>query len=458
MRDGKNDVIVSIDEFGAKAGEKELQTASIQAAIDFCFGKGGGEVMIPAGEYLTGGIRLRSNTTLHLSEGAKLIGSRNPADYFILGKDTVEPVPANILTEETRVNGRSVDGIHFGRRWFNSLIKIYKAENVRIIGESGSVIDGQDCYDEHGEEGFRGPHCISVSESTNIIFEGYTVQNSANWGHCIWNSKNIRCEKVTIKGGHDGFDVFGCENVIVRDCNISSGDDCIAGYANYKVLIKDCKLSSSCSAFRFGGTKVKITGCRVNGNSEYVHRYTLNEEEKKTGILLSDEENPNHRYRMKSFYTYYADNRLEIKRKPSDITIEDCEIINAEKFLHYNFSGSETWQKNRPLYEIGFKNVTAKGVSLSSVAYGDEREPLRIKFLNVSVEVSDDYRDDCLIRAANLKKTVFDGFKVKNFNGDTVIRNYGKIANKAVVKNSVFGSDKIVLTQNSETEFAVDSI
>lgn len=63
--------IVSICDFGAERNN-ELQTAKIQNAIDYCFNQGGGEVQIPEGVFLTGGIRLRSNVTLHLLKKCRI--------------------------------------------------------------------------------------------------------------------------------------------------------------------------------------------------------------------------------------------------------------------------------------------------------------------------------------------------------------------------------------------------
>ena len=71
----------NISDFGALS-DGTLQTEKIQRAIDECFLNGGGIVIIPCGEYLTGGIRLRSNVTLYLKSGAVLKASRNPDDYF----------------------------------------------------------------------------------------------------------------------------------------------------------------------------------------------------------------------------------------------------------------------------------------------------------------------------------------------------------------------------------------
>ena len=65
-------MLVNILDYGAKPNG-ELCTKNIQSAIDACFLQGGGEVVVPSGEFLTGGLRLRSQVTLHLLENAKLL-------------------------------------------------------------------------------------------------------------------------------------------------------------------------------------------------------------------------------------------------------------------------------------------------------------------------------------------------------------------------------------------------
>ena len=80
----------SVLDFGA-VSNSDNQTAAFQKAIDHCFLSGGGEVTAPEGEYVIAGLRLRSNTTLHLLKGAKLIGTRDPEDYLCYRFDTVEP-------------------------------------------------------------------------------------------------------------------------------------------------------------------------------------------------------------------------------------------------------------------------------------------------------------------------------------------------------------------------------
>ena len=68
-------------DFGAKADGRTLNTASIQAAIDFASANGGGRVVLTPGMYLCGSIWLKNDVTLHLEAGATLLGSLNPWDY-----------------------------------------------------------------------------------------------------------------------------------------------------------------------------------------------------------------------------------------------------------------------------------------------------------------------------------------------------------------------------------------
>src|SRR5262252_8934505 len=66
----KRDFVIT--KFGAKSGVAEDSSSAIGAAIDACSKAGGGRVVIPAGEFLTGAVHLKSNVNLHLDKGATL--------------------------------------------------------------------------------------------------------------------------------------------------------------------------------------------------------------------------------------------------------------------------------------------------------------------------------------------------------------------------------------------------
>lgn len=416
---------VSILDFGAVPDEEDLQTEKIQAAIDHCFLQGGGEVVIPAGVFRTGGIRLRSNITLHLLSGAVLKGSRNPEDYFGYLHDKLEPLPTDQITDclwtkATRGQFRDYRFIRLaGSRWNNGLIKAVYAENVAIIGEDGSVIDGSDCFDELGEEHYRGPHAINLFYCQNVTFRGYRVIDSANWAHAITYSRNIVMENVTVEAGHDGIHCTVCENIRIADSKFYTGDDCVAGFANVNVVVTGCELNSACSALRFGGTNVLIEKCHIYGPCRYLFRGSLTPEEKREGIRPTTE---GHRNNMLSVFTYYSDFSLPVAHQPGNIALKDCRVDYADRFLHFNFSGNEPWQRNRPLESIRFENIKATNISMPLTAYGDPSVPVTVVLKDMEVSIREGSETMDFMRIANYEKIALENVKIENFAGKNLIK------------------------------------
>src|SRR5205085_11269761 len=68
-----------ITKYGARSGSDA--TAAIAKAIEACAKAGGGRVVVPAGDYTTGPIRLRSHIDLHVEAGATLRFSQDPPAY-----------------------------------------------------------------------------------------------------------------------------------------------------------------------------------------------------------------------------------------------------------------------------------------------------------------------------------------------------------------------------------------
>src|SRR5215210_7970570 len=70
--------------FGAVGDGKTDATESFRKAIAACAKAGGGRVVVPTGSFLTGAIHLRSNVNLHVSAGATIKFSQDPAKYLPL--------------------------------------------------------------------------------------------------------------------------------------------------------------------------------------------------------------------------------------------------------------------------------------------------------------------------------------------------------------------------------------
>lgn len=429
-----NKRIFLVTDYGAKANVPELQTKALQEAIDACFLQGGGIVEVPEGVFITGSIRIRSNVTLHLLKNAVIKGSRNPEDYFGYLEDEVEPLSAELITkcpwnraENSPNKKRDYDFMRIpGSRWNNGLIRAILAENIAIIGEEGSVIDGSDCYDELGEEHYRGPHAIAAYYCKNIMFKGYCVKDSANWAHSVFYSDNIHMDDVTVLAGHDGIHVTVCNNVNIENSVFQSGDDCVAGFANNNVTVRNCELNSACSAMRFGGTNVVVENCHMYGPCKYLFRGSLTVEEKKNGVRPNTE---GHRNNMLSAFTYYADFSVPINLQPGNIIIRNCRIDYADRFLHYNYSGNEMWQKNRPLDSITFENVDATDISMPFTAYGDKEVPITVKLKNVNVSLRKGFEKIDFMHVCNYEKISIENVKIENYKGEAFIKTWsdGKI-------------------------------
>jgi polygalacturonase len=100
-------------EITLKPAGTSLMTDMIQVAIDRCADSGGGIVHFTEGEYYSGTIQLRNNTTLNLRKNAVIKGSTRYQDY-------------------------KSDAFFFGR----------DLTNIAITGKG--IIDGVDCYNPKG--------------------------------------------------------------------------------------------------------------------------------------------------------------------------------------------------------------------------------------------------------------------------------------------------------------------
>lgn len=391
----------SIADFGAVSCDS-LQTKAIQCAIDTCFQKGGGRVVVPAGIYLTGGLRLRSNVLLYLQSGAILKGSTDPEDYMAFLEDTLEPLKP---CENTH------PGVYPYSRWNNGLIRVMDAENVAIVGEKGSYIDGSNCYDPEGEEKYRGPHAINIQHSRNILLEGYTVVHSANWAHAIFVTQHITARNLTVLGGHDGFDVRTCDDVLVEDCEFYTGDDCVAGFDNCDVVIRNCILNCACSSFRFGGNNVLIENCRSYTPARYGFRGSIPKDQRYR-MPLTDEAC---RHSTHTPFKYYCDFRAQIRKTPGDILIRNCTFEGSDSAFLLEFDGEHKWCCNRSLTSITFENCTITGVSKPLKIHGDAGEPIDFTLRNVKISAREGFRDVTFMEATNYKKITLEQVTVEGY-------------------------------------------
>jgi len=249
----------SVKDLGAIGDGKTLDTVSIQKAIDQAHDSGGGVVTLPAGTYLVGTILLKDNVTLHLDEGAELLGTADLSQY-----KNVDPFK---------------DGL--GAEVGFAMLAAVDAKNVAIEGKgtingNGKAVAAAKSFKGEGW-GFR-PFLVRIVRCDGARLSNVTLRDAGSWTTNLFQSKNVTLENVTINSHvaphNDGVDIDSCEHVSLKNCDIESGDDAICLKSTSAAICRDisadnCRLKSNQGAIKlgtesYGGFEhVRISNCQI---------------------------------------------------------------------------------------------------------------------------------------------------------------------------------------------------
>jgi len=226
----------SIAQFGALAGSGNDATAAIAGAIDACHRAGGGRVLVPAGEFLTGPVVLKSNVNLHLAEGATLKFSTEPSRYptVFTRWEGIECMNYSTLIyafgqENIAVTGKgTLDGQASDRNWW-AWKATQKVDQLALIamGENGVPVAERVFGPGHRLR----PNFVQFYRCRNILIEDIRIRNSPMWElHPVLSSNiTVRGVKIDSHGpNNDGCDPESCQDVLIENCEFNTGDDCIA--------------------------------------------------------------------------------------------------------------------------------------------------------------------------------------------------------------------------------------
>lgn len=351
----------NVIDYAVRSDSSALQTEKVQAVIETCRREGGGEIIFPAGTYHIGTIRLYSHMTLRLLSGAKLLGSKDYQDY----QDLHVPTTLGYVKD-----AHYIKLWHLPPYYIYGMICAFEEEEVSIIGEEGSLIDGQDCFDADGEEGFRGPMGIILCRCEKVRLEGYTFANSANWSHQIDSCHDVRISRVTIRAGHDGFNLHHCRKIWIEDCHLETGDDCFAGYDVEDLTVSGCYANTACNSMRIGGRRLLFADCVFEGPGHYPH--------------ISEKT-----YHTHAIFKYYAVRPDVIGADGEDIRFERCKISGALRLLSYDYQKEDLHQDDRPLRSLTFADTKIEDMEGTGFFKGNG-EHCSLTFKNVELKIKGD--------------------------------------------------------------------
>jgi polygalacturonase len=241
--------VYNIRDFGAVGDGKTLDTKAVQAAIDACAKDNGGTVLVPAGVFVIGSTELKTNVTLHISAGGKLLGSPDGKQYFASDKIPLRDGPG----EHTMGDGNV--GLLFAQN----------AENITIEGPG--TIDGNGAAlrgrvrgqtPPNGVSGRARPYHILFYQCKNLTIRNVSCIDCAYHSIRVCASQHVKLDGIHIRSrissNNDGFHFISAEYVHLSNCDVECGDDACALFGSCKfVTVDNCTFSTRWSVFRFGG-------------------------------------------------------------------------------------------------------------------------------------------------------------------------------------------------------------
>ena len=277
--------VFNVRSYGAVGDGKTIDTPAINRAIEAADASGGGTVFVPAGTYLCYSIRLKSNISLYLDQGATILAgepAEGEARY-----DLPEPNESDLYQD-------------FGHsHWQNSLIWGIGLENISILGPGridgkgltrrgpgprrpaqpgdtpGTLLDrrgnstdplapnpgtsaaapgaSQRRPSADNMDG-QGNKAISLKLCRNVVLRDFSILRGGHFAILATGVDNLTIDGLKVDTNRDGFDIDCCVNVRIANCSVNSpNDDAIV-------------LKSSYALGKARATEnLTITNCQVTG-------------------------------------------------------------------------------------------------------------------------------------------------------------------------------------------------
>lgn len=232
----------NVRNYGAKGDGKTLDSPAINAAIEDAASDGGGQVYLPAGIYLSGSIRLKSNIDLHLAPGCIILAA--PAE-----------MKAYDVSESFGGFPEYQDGGH--TYFHNSLIWAEGESNISITGHG--MIDGEGLTRMDTERAGNlqggsigtGDKAIALKKCRQVTLRDFKVYRGGHFAIIMTGCDLSTLDNLTIDTNRDGIDIDCCKYLTMTNCKVNTPhDDAIvlkSSYALKKPVICEHIAVSNCN-------------------------------------------------------------------------------------------------------------------------------------------------------------------------------------------------------------------
>jgi hypothetical protein len=274
LRGQANGAVFNVRDYGATGRKAEIATQALQKALDACAKSGGGEVYLPAGDYTSGTLHLRSHVRLFLEAGATLFGSKAESDFstdaLLLGEDL----------ENISIEGHGTINGQAEYDWRMNVIDDGYIRDNQKAAEAAGVPLMRSFPKEMGQRKIY-PHIIKLLRCKDVQITGISIIDSPSWTLYPYDCDRVRIDGVYIHTSQkygvwaDGIDPDSCRDVIIANSTIETGDDAIVFYSSSasggppkaceNITITNCRLSSSSSAIKFcDGNAVAVRNVTID--------------------------------------------------------------------------------------------------------------------------------------------------------------------------------------------------
>ncbi|RWW05424.1 hypothetical protein GW17_00031301 [Ensete ventricosum] len=254
---GPRNVVFSIKEFGGVGDGTTSNTEAFRRAVrrigEFG-GKGGAQLNVPPGRWLTGSFNLTSNLTLFLEKDAVILGSQKNRN--------AECHTYSVAGQNGSIDGQ---GKMWWDLWWNRTLKHTRGHLLELVNSENILISNLTFLNSPFWT-IHPVYCRSAFD-TSVFMAAFRYFFSHKKASSYLSNvvlKNLTVLAPLRSPNTDGIDPDSSSHVCIEDCYIESGDDLVAvksGWDHYGIAV--AHPSSNIVIRRVSGTTPTCSGVGI---------------------------------------------------------------------------------------------------------------------------------------------------------------------------------------------------